>query len=548
MKKRTIGITVILLLVLIGAAGAYLAIGMHYKTHFFEHVTINGIDVSDLTAEEAEKLIAQKAEDYRVILTTKEGTQEKIEGSDIGYSFVSGGEVQEMLEGQNPLSWFLEYLGDGRSYTMETSMTYDEAKLSEAVSNLACMQEENETSPQDAHLSKAEDGTYVITPEVEGNLLNEQKVEEVLKGAVENGEASVDLASADCYEKPSVYADDAKLKAEAAVMNRYSSITVTYHMGGDMTEVLDSATIASWFSLDENLQPVFDREAISAWVNQLADQYDTIGKCLPFVTSNGETVYPESRAYGWEMDRETETEELYQLLLAGDSAERSPVWLEGAWTRGDNDIGDTYVEIDYTNQRMWYYKDGVLLVETPVVTGNVSADTASPEGVFCLVGKEEDAVLVGEDYKTPVEYWMPFYGGVGIHDADSWRTSYGGDIYLWSGSHGCINTPTAQAAIIFQNIEVGTPIVCYSSGINYGYSQVSGGGGAVSDNSSTDIVIIDGNSGNITTGDNAGGSDAGIATDNNTDGGGTDTGSGSDTDISIDIIDGYGTEDEQIIY
>ena len=94
MKKRTIGITVILLLVLIGAAGAYLAIGMHYKTHFFEHVTINGIDVSDLTAEEAEKLIAQKAEDYRVILTTKEGTQEKIEGSDIGYSFVSGGEVQ----------------------------------------------------------------------------------------------------------------------------------------------------------------------------------------------------------------------------------------------------------------------------------------------------------------------------------------------------------------------------------------------------------------------------------------------------------------------
>ena len=216
------------------------------------------------------------------------------------------------------------------------------------------------------------------------------------------------------------------------------------------------------------------------------------------------------------------------LLLAGDSAERSPVWLEGAWTRGDNDIGDTYVEIDYTNQRMWYYKDGVLLVETPVVTGNVSADTASPEGVFCLVGKEEDAVLVGEDYKTPVEYWMPFYGGVGIHDADSWRTSYGGDIYLWSGSHGCINTPTAQAAIIFQNIEVGTPIVCYSSGINYGYSQVSGGGGTVSDNSSTDIVIIDGNSGNITTGDNAGG---------------TNTAPGSDADISIDII-----EDEQVIY
>ena len=50
----------------------------------------------------------------------------------------------------------------------------------------------------------------------------------------------------------------------------------------------------------------------------------------------------------------------------------------------------------------------------------------------------------------------------------------------------------------------------------------------MSDNSSTDIVIIDGNSGNITTGDNAGG---------------TNTAPGSDADISIDII-----EDEQVIY
>lgn len=217
---------------------------------------------------------------------------------------------------------------------------------------------------------------------------------------------------------------------------------------------------------------------MAAWVDQLADQYDTIGAYLPFVTSNGETVYPESRTYGWQMDRETETEELYQILLAGDSVQRSPVWLESAASRGENDIGDTYVEIDYTNQRMWYYKDGQLLVETPVVTGNVGAGMASPEGVFCLVGKQEDAVLTGEDYKTPVDYWMPFYGGVGIHDADTWRTSYGGDIYQWSGSHGCINTPTAQAAVIYQNIEVGTPVICYSSGVNYGYAQVGGGSGS----------------------------------------------------------------------
>lgn len=498
MRKRTVAIAVIVFLLFAGALGAYIAIGTYYQTHFFEKTSINGIDVSDLTAEEAENLIADQAEDYRVTLTTKEGAAQTIEGSDIGYQFVSQGEVQGFLEEQNFLAWLPAYFGSGTQYTMEASMTYDQEKLAGAIAALDCMQAENVTAPQDAYLTQQEDGTYVIVPETEGNTLDAGKVEELLAAAVESGGTEIDLAAEDCYLKPDVYQDDGALKAEAAIRNRYSSITITYQMGGGVTETLDKETVASWFSLDENLQPSIDRDAVAAWVNQLADQYDTIGSFLPFVTSNGETVYPESRTYGWQMDREAETEELYQLLLKGDSAERSPVWLESAAARGENDIGDTYIEIDYTNQRMWYYKDGQLLVETPVVTGNVNAGMASPEGVFCIVGKEEDAVLTGEDYKTPVDYWMPFYEGVGIHDADTWRTAYGGDIYLWSGSHGCINTPTAQAAVIFQNVEVGTPVVCYSSGADYGYGQTGSGstgtGNTGTESSDADIVIIDGNS------------------------------------------------------
>ena len=192
------------------------------------------------------------------------------------------------------------------------------------------------------------------------------------------------------------------------------------------------------------------------------------------------------------------------------------------------------MEIDYTNQRLWYYKDGALLVETPVVTGNVSAGHASPEGIFCLVGKSEDETLKGEGYSTPVGYWMPFYGGVGIHDADTWRDTYGGDIYQWGGSHGCINTPTAQVAVIYQNIEIGTPIVCYSSGINYGYQQVSGGGaanggsgaagngaanGGDGDGGLGDIVILDGGSDNGGNGGNGAGGTSGGVTQGVTDNG-----------------------------
>lgn len=503
MRKKTIWITAVLVIMLLGAAGAYTAIGIYYKTHFFEHVRINGIDVSDLTAGEAEELIADQAEDYSVTVQTKDGGQETIPGADFGYRFVSGGEVQDFLEQQNFLAWLPAYLSSGTEYTMEASVTYDEALLVAAADSLNCMQQDQMTAPQDAVLSKQDDGTYAIVPEVEGNWLDADKVHTLLKETVESGLESVDFAAADCYRKPSVYADNGALKAEMAVRNKYSAVTVTYQMGGDVTEVLDRETVSSWFSLDENKQPVFDREAVAAWVDRLADKYDTIGTYPPFVTSNGETVYVEAVTYGWQIDRESETEELYQLLMKGEAAERSPVYFESAGTRGANDIGDTYVEIDYTNQRMWYYKDGTLLVETPVVTGNVSAGNASPEGIFCLVSKSENEVLVGEDYKTPVDYWMPFYGGVGIHDADTWRSAYGGDIYQWSGSHGCINTPTAQAAVIYQNIEVGTPVICYSSGTNFGYGQVGGDststgstdGGSTSTGSTDgggDIVIIDG--------------------------------------------------------
>lgn len=366
------------------------------------------------------------------------------------------------------------------------------------------------------HILHYRPGQYVIIPEEEGNTLDIQKVDKALQEAVESGYTEVDLDASGCYATPAVRATDGSLKAQAAIMNKYSSVTVTYDMGGGVTEVLDAATTAGWFSLNEDGQPVIDRSAVSAWVNALADRYDTIGKSEPFVTSRGETVYVTAQTYGWQMNREAETEALYNQLMLGESATRTPVWYESAGARGDNDLGNTYVEIDYTNQHLWFYKDGALLVETAVVTGNVSAGNASPEGIFCLVGKSEHETLKGEGYSTPVDYWMPFYGGVGIHDADSWRSVYGGDIYQTSGSHGCINTPTAKVAVIYQNIEVGTPIVCYSSGINYGYAQetidgASGGGsqgnqgnteangnnGSDAGNAGTsqgDIVIIDGGS------------------------------------------------------
>ena len=469
MKKQAVIISVIFLAVFILMSGTYLGMGMRYTEHFFKNTCINDIDVSDLTVEQAEAAIAEMVEDYQIALIKKDGGREIIIGEQMGYHFVSGGEIRGFLEQQNILQWISYSLGKQQNFTMTAATAYDPEKLRQTMLALNCFDVNQVTAPVDAALVQRENGTWQINQEREGNQLKTEQVFELLKQTVAAGGEELDLARNDCYEKPSVYADDTQLNKKAEVLNRYAVMKVTYQMGSGITEVLDSRTISSWMTLDENNEPVFDREKVREWVAQLAAEYDTIGTWEPFATSLGETVYVEARTYGWQMNQEQETEELYQLLLTGQAAERAPVYYESASSRGVNDIGNTYVEIDYTNQRMWYYKDGVLIVDTPVVTGCVAKGTESPEGIFCLVGKSEKEILKGEDYETPVDYWMPFYGGVGIHDADSWRgNSYGGTIYQYSGSHGCINTPTANAAVIYQNIEIGTPIVCYKAGTNMG--------------------------------------------------------------------------------
>ncbi len=76
---------------------------------------------------------------------------------------------------------------------------------------------------------------------------------------------------------------------------------------------------------------------------------------------------------------------------------------------------------------MWYYKDGQLVLETAIISGKPA--TPTPTGVFYVWNKEEDATLTGEDYASPVDYWMPIdWTGVGIHDSD-WQTEYGGDLW-----------------------------------------------------------------------------------------------------------------------
>ena len=137
-----------------------------------------------------------------------------------------------------------------------------------------------------------------------------------------------------------------------------------------------------------------------------------------------------------------------------------PAYLQEGFCRGLDDIGDTYIEVDMGQQRMYYYQNGECLVSVDVVTGNARRRWNTPEGINFVYAKQRNRILRGADYATPVKYWMPVVGNVGIHDAD-WRRDFGGEIYLTNGSHGCINTPPDVMSELYELVEKGTPVVMF---------------------------------------------------------------------------------------
>lgn len=87
-------------------------------------------------------------------------------------------------------------------------------------------------------------------------------------------------------------------------------------------------------------------------------------------------------------------------------------------------------------------------------------------------------MLKGEGYASPVDFWMPFHGDIGFHDA-SWRSSFGGSIYKTNGSHGCINMPYAKAEELYNLVYPNVPVICYNlEGTESKKAQGSSGTGA----------------------------------------------------------------------
>lgn len=436
----------------------YLGAAVFFTNHFYFGSKINGIDVSFKTVNGAEKKISSVISTYSLQVEGRDGIKGKIDGREISLLCNEKDKIKEAKKKQNPFKWITSLFSKNQMQISDL-MTFDEKLLKEKLNKEAYFSSKNVIEPKNVSFEYSSNG-YKMINEVNGNKIKKDAVYENVKDAILKQKNILNLENANCYEKPKYTSKDKEAKEAMDLLNKYTNLKIT-HTFGDKKEVVDGSTINKWLYVDENMNVAFNEEQIGKYVDSLAAKYNTFGKTRTFTTSSAKVVQVYGGNYGWIINKPEEIKSLIEIIKKGKDATKEPIYLQKAASHGDDDIGNTYVEINLTKQHLWFYKNGALVTEGDVVTGNTSQNLGTPPGTYVLNYKERNATLKGENYSTPVDFWMPFNGNIGIHDA-TWRTEFGKDIYTKNGSHGCINSPYNLANAIYDNIVPGTPIVCYT--------------------------------------------------------------------------------------
>lgn len=436
----------------------YIFFCLYYNNHFYNHTWINNFDFSNKTIEQGQETIVKEMNSYSLLVQGRNGITDTISGNSIGLRYEMNEKMDQALAEQNNFLWPIEIFKKHR-IEVDSFLFFDQQLFIEEVAQLKHLEEEVNQSPKDAYISEYMGSGYEIISEDYGAKLDEDKLLSVIKESILMLDTVLLLETSNCYMVPKVYSDDLFLNETVEKMNKIVGTVITYEFGEDV-EILDKEQISQWLSLDSAGNVLLNEAGIKEYVDYIGKTYNTFGRERNFKTSYGETIKIKGGDYGWWLNRSQEVIELKDLIVDGANIVRMPVYYQTASEYGKDDIGDTYVELNLTAQHLFFYYNGMLYLESDFVSGNIAKGYGTPIGTYPIQYKQKNATLVGEDYSTPVNFWMPFNGNIGLHDA-SWRQTFGGNIYLTSGSHGCINLPEYAASTLFEYIERGTAVVVY---------------------------------------------------------------------------------------
>lgn len=459
------GIVVLVLLIV------YLAGMLYYNDKFLNGTMVNGSDVGGMTLQKANDQLSKKVNGQSLKLIFNDGQSEVLQSAQLGVSYNKDNSLNQLMKNQNKWAWFIGFFKNEKNTLTDLIQISDE-NLTNGIASMEHAKEENQIAPTDAYI-QYKDGSFSIIEETLGSKFNIEELVKNIKVALSEGKQQLDVTKANGYVKPQVYKDDQDLNNQLKAANEYCLSAITYTTPKGKEIALNGSTLITWLSKQDDGSYTKDesvfKEKLTAFVKELASQYNSIGATRTFTGKDGQSHTVSGGTYGFRISTDSEVSALLKMINENKSENNRIPEHTGQLPSGENGgLGTTYLEINITKQHLWFVKDGSVVLESDFVSGKESDPTRlTPSGTYYIYNKERNRVLRGTkqpngkyEYESPVSYWMPFNKGIGLHDA-SWRSTFGRDIYINSGSHGCINLPTGFAGSLYSQIYVNLPVVVY---------------------------------------------------------------------------------------
>lgn len=443
----------LVLLIFIYIMGLYF-----FKDRFMPRTFVNGHDFGLTKISEFEKNYEDLSRNFELeILSKDKNLNDKITAKEINYIDSIGSAFID----QTPFYWPVASLIN-KNYEVDYNLNYDEKALDEKIANLKAIKGES-TESTDAKIV-FDNGEFKVEDEVHGNFIKRDELKNAILNHFADKDEKLDLEKENLYIEPKIKADSDYIKKQLASYKDLYNKKIIFDFDDRKEEVTGQDIIAMYSKSDDG-SLVLDEEKVAHFVEKLAAKYDTYRTSRIFNATGVGTVKVDGGIYGWLTDRPKTREVVVAALEKNEAVTVKPVYRQDAVSRKIDDIGKTYIEVDLARQKLWYYNNGIMELETNVVTGNPNHGNGTPTGTDRIWSRERDRYLTGETYRSKVSYWAPInWSGIGLHDA-SWRSSFGGNIYRSGGSHGCINIPPAVMKNLYPKTFTGMPVIVYNSAV-----------------------------------------------------------------------------------
>ena len=334
-----------------------------------------------------------------------------------------------LLNKQDKIGWFTSLSSVKELTCDKVSGTYQKAKVLSIVKSLYCTNQDNIAYPEDASLSLNQ-GKIDLLPANEGSYIKEDIAYNLVRQGIEDlfaGQGSDALDLTQSYEMPSLREDDPVFEEKMKEMEKVLSKTVSFSLDGENTISLNAKELSNLLKVESNALTI-DEDSLSDYLY---------------------TLYKEEDSY---FNKSQLIDSLRKVLLSDHDETIGNIEREK--------IESSLIDVSIKQQLLRYYENDVLILTSPVVTGNGEITDETPHGHFYIRKMKPDSYLMGKDYIEHVDYWIGFdeTGRVyGLHDA-SWRNEFGGDIYLTDPSRGCVNMPIDKITQLYAYVDLGVEV------------------------------------------------------------------------------------------